>query len=94
MIDAIIIRSDEEVSPLLKFYNELSAHSNFRLPLRSLLQFDINLFRAQLEKIKRCHKVQLRYVKKAAKDKAGSYLQGQFESVKNLLIEEMRQGLE
>lgn len=37
MIDSLIARSDEEVSPLLKFYNELIAHSNFRIPVRSML---------------------------------------------------------
>lgn len=28
------------VSPLLKYYNDLAKHCNFRLPLKSLLRFD------------------------------------------------------
>lgn len=50
MIDSLIKKPQEEISPLLKFYNELAAHSNFRLPVKSL-QFDTRLYRAQLEKI-------------------------------------------
>jgi len=45
MIDSLISRPSEDVSPLLKFYNEIAAHLNFRLPLRSLLEFDTRFFR-------------------------------------------------
>jgi hypothetical protein len=78
MIDSLIARPDDEVSPLLKFYNELMAHSNFRIPLKSMLEFDVRLFRTQLDKIRRSHKIQLRYIKQAAKDKASEYLMSQF----------------
>lgn len=44
-IDSLIIRSEQEISPLLKFYNELAGNSNFRLPVRSLLEFDSRLFK-------------------------------------------------
>lgn len=74
MIDNLIAKPDEEISPLLKFYNELSEHSNFRLPVRSLLQFDSKMYRVQLERIQRCHKVQLKYIKQASKSKANQYL--------------------
>ena len=46
MIDSLITKPKEEISPLLKFYNELAAHSNFRLPVKSLLEFDTRLYRA------------------------------------------------
>jgi hypothetical protein len=55
IIDNIIVKPDDEISPLLKFYNELREHTNFRLPVHSLLQFDVHMFRTQLEKIKRAH---------------------------------------
>ena len=90
MIDNLIAKSEEEVSPLLKFYNELAAHSNFRLPLRSLLQFDVRLFRSQLEKIRRSHNIQLRYVKQSAKNKANDYLRAQFQVARSIMMEEVR----
>ncbi len=45
-IIALINRPDKELSPLLKFYNELNEHSNLRLPVKTLLEFDTRLFRA------------------------------------------------
>ena len=57
MIDSLISKPDEEISPLLKFYNELAQHCNFRIPLRSLLEFDVRLYREQLAKIRNSHKV-------------------------------------
>lgn len=59
MIDSLIKRSDAEVSPLLKFYNELVAHSNFRLPVKALLEFDTRVFRESLVRIKRAQRGQL-----------------------------------
>ncbi len=44
-IESLILRPDQEISPLLKFYNELAGNSNFRLPIKGLLEFDTRLFR-------------------------------------------------
>lgn len=71
---SLINKPEEDLSPLLKFYNELAEHSNFRLPVKSLLEFDVKLFRSQLTKIKRSYKIQMHYIKQAAKDKANDYL--------------------
>ena len=35
-----LLDPSEDVSPLLKYFNDLARHSNFRLPSRSLLEFD------------------------------------------------------
>ena len=40
-----------EVSPLLKFYNELAANTKFRMPLKALLEFDARMFRRHLVKL-------------------------------------------
>ena len=56
-IISLVNKPEKELSPLLKFYNELNEHSNFRLPVKSLLEFDVRLFRAQLSKIKRSYKI-------------------------------------
>ena len=43
MIDKSIedlIKPNVDVSPLLKFYNLIAKNANFRLPNRSLLEFD------------------------------------------------------
>jgi hypothetical protein len=90
MIDSLISKPEEEVSPLLKFYNELVSHSNFRIPLKPMLEFDIRLFRAQLDKIRRSHKMQLRYIKQAAKDKANEYLMSQFANARNIITDEIK----
>jgi len=48
------------------------------------------MFRAQLAKVKRCHAIQLQYVKQAAKDKANEYLVGQFNRTRGLMIDEVK----
>jgi hypothetical protein len=43
MIDKTIedlLKPNQDVSPLLKFFDLLAKHTNFRLPSRSLLEFD------------------------------------------------------
>ena len=87
---ALVNKPELELSPLLKFYNELNEHSNFRLPVKSLLEFDARLFRAQLSKIKRSYKIQMNYIKQAAKDRANDYLMGQFEKTRKLLMTEFK----
>ena len=42
---------DQEISPVLKFYNELSQGLNYLLPIKSLLNFDKIMFRKHLESI-------------------------------------------
>lgn len=84
------MKPDEEISPLLKFYNELREHTNFRLPVHSLLQFDVHMFRTQLEKIKRAHQIQFRYIKQATKRKANQYLMMQFNHAKCFIEDEVK----
>jgi len=40
------------------------------MPLKSLLEFDAKVFLKHLQRIKKAHAVELKWVKKAAKDKA------------------------
>ena len=69
-IDKLLLTDEQEVSPLLKFYNELAASSNFRIPLKSLLQFDQKVFKKHLFKIKKAHEIEMRMVYQKAKSKA------------------------
>jgi len=43
-IEKLLKKSETEVSPLLKFYNELAKNTRFRMPLKSLLEFDAKMF--------------------------------------------------
>lgn len=58
--------------------------------MHSLLQFDVNMFRTQLENIKRAHQVQFRYVKQATKRKANQYLMMQFNKAKCFIEDEVK----
>jgi hypothetical protein len=42
----------KEVSPLLKYYNDLVKFSNFRLPSTTLLNFDQMYFRKYLDRVR------------------------------------------
>lgn len=54
-IESLIEKPNEDISPLLKFYNELAANTKFRMPLKSLLEFDLKMFRKHLTRIKKAH---------------------------------------
>lgn len=40
------------VSPLLKYFNALAGKTNFRLPCKSLLEFDQKFFRKYVERLR------------------------------------------
>ena len=40
------------ISPLLKYFNLMAKHTNFRLPSRAVLEFDQKFFRKQIEKLR------------------------------------------
>ena len=74
---------------LLKFYNELAANTNFKMPLRSLLEFDAKVFMRHLNKLSRAHKVELRWIRKSAKEKAEEMLSRDYARIRAILKEEM-----
>ena len=37
---------------MLKYYNDLAKHCNFRLPLKSLLRFDQKFFRSYVRRLR------------------------------------------
>lgn len=59
---------------MLKFYNELAKNTNFRMPLKSLLEFDTKMFLRHLQKLKKAHEIEMKWVKKQAKDTAREML--------------------
>ena len=50
-VEKLLKKKFQDVSPLLKFYNELAANTNFKMPLRSLLEFDAKVFMRHLNKL-------------------------------------------
>ena len=73
-ISNLITKPESEISPLLKFYNELASNSGFRLPVKQLLEFDTRVFVKHLAKMKKAHDIEIRWVKKAAVQKASEGL--------------------
>ena len=63
---------------------------NFRLPLKSLLEFDSKVFTSHLQKLKKAHEIELKWVKKAAKDKAFQMLRRAYQNTKDILEKEMK----
>lgn len=51
------------VSPLIKYFNELAKHCNFRLPCLSLLQFDQKFFKAYVQRLRDAQKMEVRWVR-------------------------------
>eukprot|EP00347_Sterkiella_histriomuscorum_P004147 403361575 len=88
-IDRLLKKSEHEVSPLLKFYNELAKNSKFRMPLKALLEFDTKVFQRHLIKLKKAHQVELKWVKKESKDKAKQILDKDYERTQAILKEEL-----
>lgn len=88
-IERLLSAEQHDVSPLLKFYNELYHNSNFRLPAKSLLEFDHKIFMKHLAKIKKAHQIEMRWVQKAARDKAKEILRADYEKTRKILTAEV-----
>ena len=48
-----LLDPDCVVSPLLKYFNDLARHSNFRLPSLAVLEFDQRFFKKYVERLRR-----------------------------------------
>jgi len=51
------------VSPLLKYFNDLARHSNFRLPSIALLEFDQKFFKAYVNRLREAQRVEVKWVR-------------------------------
>ena len=89
-IEKLLKKSETEVSPLLKFYNELAKNTRFRMPLKSLLEFDAKMFQRHLQKFKKAHQVEIRWIKKSAKEKAEEMLRKDYERTQRILRDELQ----
>ena len=88
-IDKLLMKSEKEVSPLLQVYDDLAKHSNFRMPLKSLLEFDTRVFLRHLRKMKKAHEVELRWVRKAARDRALELLKQDYQRTQEVISAEL-----
>ncbi|CDW75315.1 synaptobrevin vamp-like protein [Stylonychia lemnae] len=88
-IEKLLKKSETEVSPLLKFYNELAKNTRFRMPLKSLLEFDAKMFQRHLQKFKKAHAVEVRWIKKSSKEKAEEMLRKDYERTQKILKDEL-----
>lgn len=48
-----LIDPESTVSPLLKYFNDLAKHSNFKLPSVAMLEFDQRFFKKYVEKLRK-----------------------------------------
>ena len=75
----------KDVSPLLKYFNDLARHSNFRLPSKSLLEFDQKFFRKYVQRIRSAHDTVVKWVKKEVVDASRATLKTAFDQARVLL---------
>jgi hypothetical protein len=51
------------VSPLLKYFNDLAKHSNFRLPSLAVLEFDQRYFKKYVDRLRKAQLVEIKWVR-------------------------------
>lgn len=67
------------VSPLLKYFNDLAKHSNFRLPSLSVLEFDQKYFKKYVERLRKAQQFELKWVKTTTVNEARKTLMKAFD---------------
>jgi len=85
-----LLDSKVTVSPLLKYYNHLAKHCNFRLPCQSLLRFDQKYFRAFVKRLRDAQKVEIHEVRNQIVTEARRTLLKSFAQAKELLQNEVK----
>jgi len=88
MIDKSIedlLKPNQDVSPLLKFFDMLAKSSNFRLPSRSLLEFDQKFYRAFINRLREAQKVEVKWVKNTIINESRKTCMTAFEQAKGLM---------
>ena len=85
-----LLNPKSDVSPLLKYFNHLARHSNFRIPSKKLLEFDQLYFRKYLNRLRDAQKLELKWQKKQIVDSARKTLVDAFYEARKLLQTEMK----
>ena len=96
MIDRSIeelLNPKQDVSPLLKFFNMLAKDSNFRLPNRSLLEFDQKFYRAFIARLRNAQKVEVKWVKNTIINESRKTCMVAFDQARQLMQAELKDTL-
>ena len=77
LVDEYLDQSDKnkvDISPLLLVYDELAANTKITLPCKSILELDQTHFRQALAKLKKAHRIELRWVRAESMRAAQEYV--------------------
>ena len=79
-----------DISPLLLVYDELAANTKITLPCKSILELDQTHFRQALSKLKKAHKIELRWVRAESMRAAQEYVNRKNYEISQTLTKEVR----
>ena len=80
-----LIDPDATVSPLLKYFNDLARHSNFKLPSVAMLEFDQKFFKKYVERLRKAQQVEIKWVRESVVLETRKTLQDAFDESRKLL---------
>jgi len=93
MVDKTIedlLKPNQDVSPLLKFFNLLAKATNFRLPSRSLLEFDQKFYRAFINRLREAQQVEVKWVKNTIINESRKTCMTAFDQARDLMQAELK----
>jgi hypothetical protein len=70
----MILNKDQDISPLLKLYDQLAQNTMFKLPSKEILKLDQTVFTKVLEKFRMAHKVELKWLKHSLEKETKDYI--------------------
>ena len=91
LIDQYISKEwNNDISPLLQVYDQLAANTKMTLPSKAMLQQDQKFFQEALIKIRKAHKVELKWVRTESLKVAREYIEKKNHEVSQILTMQVR----
>ena len=85
-----LLNPDSTVSPLLKYFNLLAKDTNFRLPSKSLLEFDQKYYRKFIFRLREAQKTEIQWTKNTIINESRKTVEVAFNQARKLLQAEVK----
>lgn len=85
-----LLNPNVTVSPLLKYFDLLAKDTNFRLPCKSLLEFDQKYYRKFIDRLREAQKTELQWSKNAIISESKKTVEVAFNQARKLLQTEVK----
>lgn len=85
-----LLNPNSTVSPLLKYFNLLAKDTNFRLPSKSLLEFDQKYYRKFIDRLREAQKTELQWTKNTIINESRKTVEEAFNQARKLLQAEVK----